>query len=238
MEIHKICQYCNTPFIAKKTTTKCCSDACSKRAYKKRKRDEKIKASNKETISIINQPLEELKAKEFLSITDASRLLGVSRRTIYRMIDRKELPFGKFGNRTIIKRGDIDNHFNKPTPLRAKKEPKPITEFYTVKEIEEKYKIKYGRLNTIIKNNDIPKTIYNGKLKVSKPHIDRYFKRVREDISTITEWYTIAEAQEAYGLSRDQVYNRVHDNRIPKQRIGKYVRISKVHFDELFVIGV
>ncbi len=238
IEIQRICQHCNTTFIAKRTTTKYCSTACNSRAYKKKKRDEKIKASNKETIGIINQPLEELKVKEFLSITDASRLLGISRRTIYRMIDRKELPFAKFGNRTILKRVDIDNHFNKPLPIRVKKEPQPVTEFYTVKEVEEIHHIKYGRLNTIIKKHNIPKTLYNGKLRVSKPHLDRYFKKVREDVSTITEWYSIAEAMKKHKLSRDQVYSRVHDNNIPKQRLGKYIRISKIHFDELFIIGV
>jgi len=238
IEIQRICQHCNIKFIAKRTTTKYCSVTCNSRAYKKKKRDEKINTSNKETISIINQPLEQLKAKEFLSIADTSRLLGISRRTIYRMIDRKELPIAKFGNRTIIKRVDIDNHFNKPLPIRVKKEPQPVTEFYTLKEVEEKHHIKYGRLNTIIKENNIPKTLYNGRLRVSKPHLDRYFKKVREDVSTIEEWYSIAEAMEKHELSRDQVYSRVHDNNIPKQRLGKYIRISKMHFDELFIIGV
>lgn len=238
IKIQRVCKHCGIKFIAKTTVTNYCSHSCNQKAYKKRKREEKVKASNIETNYIISQPIEELKIKPFLSITDTSKILGVSRRTIYRMIERKELIIAKAGTRTIIRRSDIDDLFGKPLPIREKKEPQPVTEFYTVKEVQEKYAIKYGRLNTIIKQNGIPKTIHNGKLRVSKRHLDKYFKKARNDVSGITDWYTVSEIQEKYGLSRDQVYSRSNDNNIPKQRLGKYVRISKLHFDELFVIGV
>ena len=34
MEVNKICQFCGNKFMAKKTTTKCCSDDCAKKFYK------------------------------------------------------------------------------------------------------------------------------------------------------------------------------------------------------------
>lgn len=238
IEVKRVCVHCGTLFIAKTTVTKYCSDLCAKRAYKARKREEKIKTSNQETIYALNQSIEQLKVRPFLSISDTCKLLGVSRRTVYRMIERQELPIAKAGTRTIIRRSDIDKLFDKPIPVRPKKEANPVTEFYTVKEVEEKYFVKYGRLNTIIKQNTIPKTVHQGKLYVSKPHLDRYFKRNRKDVSEITEWYTVSEIQEKYNLSRDQVYGRTSDNNLPRKREGKYVKISKQHFDELFQIGV
>ena len=42
MQIVKICEYCSKEFIAKKTTTKCCSDDCAKRFYKLNKRNDRI----------------------------------------------------------------------------------------------------------------------------------------------------------------------------------------------------
>jgi excisionase family DNA binding protein len=57
------------------------------------------------------QPLNELKEKGFLSINETSTLLGISRRTLYRMISRNELKTFKAGTRTIIKRTEIDNLF-------------------------------------------------------------------------------------------------------------------------------
>lgn len=55
-----------------------------------------------------NQPIEELKAKAFLSIADTCKLVGISRRTVYRMIERGELIKGKAGKRTIIRRSDLE----------------------------------------------------------------------------------------------------------------------------------
>jgi len=45
-----------------------------------------------------------LRDKEFLSVQEAAILLGASRWTIQRMINRNELKASKIGRRTIIKR--------------------------------------------------------------------------------------------------------------------------------------
>lgn len=236
IRIQRVCQHCGNDFIAKTTVTRYCSGICSKRAGKTRKRIKNIEKSNKETRLLRIQPIEELNVKAFLSIAETCKLIGVSRRTIYRMIDRDELKIAKVCSRTIIRRCDIDNLFNLPKQEKPKPAPQPIREFYTVREIEEKYFIKYTRLNEIIKEKNIPKTIHYGKLYISKPHIDRYFKRKRPDLSSITEWYTVKEIQDKYGLTRAQVYDRASSNCIPRKRIGKFVKISKSHFDELFEI--
>lgn len=100
--------YCGEIFIAKTTVTKYCSDNCAKRAYKKRKRQEKLQSvDTSPTHSSVNG----IQPKDFLSIQDACNLLGTSRWTIYRMIDRKQLNAAKLGRRTIIKRSDIENLF-------------------------------------------------------------------------------------------------------------------------------
>ena len=65
--VQKICEYCNKEFTAQKTTTKYCCQVCAARDYKKRKKAEKIEATNTETKRIKSKPIEDLKAKEFLS---------------------------------------------------------------------------------------------------------------------------------------------------------------------------
>lgn len=240
INIKRICEHCGAAFEAHTTVTRYCSHKCNQRAYKARKRTESIDKSNAQTQHIISTQIEEINAKPFLSISEASKLFGISRRTIYRMIERDELSLAKAGARTILRRSDFDKLFEFPRPIKRKKEKqqKLITEFYTVRDVEKRYYVKYGRLNSIIKENNIPKTVHNGKLHVSKPHIDRYFKKSRRDTSLITEWYTVKEIQDKYKLTRDQVYSRAHNNKIPKQRFGKFVKISKKHFDELFQVGV
>ena len=232
LKIERVCEYCGNKFTARTTKTKYCSHKCNSAHYKAKKRAEKIDISNKQTEQVRNLPIEELKLKPYLSITEAKTILGVSRRTIYRMIQRKEIGYAKAGSRTIIKRSDLDNLFENPKPLQKTK-PKQIEEFYTISEIENIYGIKYGKLHKVLKTIKIPNIMHNGKLHISKPHFDNYYKNTNERILNITEWYTTTDVQKKYGLSRDQVYGRVHDYNIPKKRIGRIIKISKKHFDEI-----
>lgn len=49
LKIKRICAWCGKEFIAQKTTTACCSKQCANALYKKRKRDEAIKAKKIQT---------------------------------------------------------------------------------------------------------------------------------------------------------------------------------------------
>lgn len=111
IRIKRICQQCGTEFIAKTTVTKYCSDRCAKRAYKLRKRQEKIEESKQETQQIIQQPLLELQAKEFLTIKETCQLVGLSRTTLWRSIKKGQLKTAKIGNRVIIRKKDLEDLF-------------------------------------------------------------------------------------------------------------------------------
>jgi excisionase family DNA binding protein len=108
IKVQRICQYCSKEFTARTTVTKYCSHKCSQRDYKARKRAEKVKRSDTETTQIMNQPIEQLKAKEFLSINEVCQLVGISRRTVYRLIEQGDLKKIKVGSRTLIKRSTLD----------------------------------------------------------------------------------------------------------------------------------
>jgi len=119
LQIPKVCQHCGNSFVARTTVTKYCGDSCAKRAYKKRKRDEKIKAALEETQQNIqglqtvqSQQSSTIHSKQFLSVQEAANLIGTSRWTIQRMIQKEQLKAAKFGRRTIIARTEIDNLFN------------------------------------------------------------------------------------------------------------------------------
>ncbi len=111
IRVTRICQECGNDFIAKTTVTKYCGDRCAKRAYKARKRAEKIAASDQATVEEIERPLVELQAKEFLSIKEACRLLGVSRTTMWRLTKTGRIKTAKMGRRIIIKKDDLKELF-------------------------------------------------------------------------------------------------------------------------------
>lgn len=128
IKLPKFCNHCGKAYIAQKTTTQFCGHPCASRAYKQRKREEKVSAEFKNQQSkivsvapvVASETLQapqvgnstNLRDKEFLSIVEVAALLGASRWTIQRMIKSKRLPVAKLGSRTIIKRTAIDNLFN------------------------------------------------------------------------------------------------------------------------------
>lgn len=107
IKLQKSCHQCGNQFTAKTTVTKFCSDDCAKRAYKIRKREEKIQSAIQlEAVRKTYDPV--ISEKEFLTIDEACQLVNASRWTIYRLIERGELRAGKLGRRTRIPRNAID----------------------------------------------------------------------------------------------------------------------------------
>ena len=91
VRVQRICEQCGKEFQAKTTVTRFCSHQCNSRAGKLRMKELKVAVSNQETKGLMTQPIEQLNAKEFLSITEACKLLGVSRMTLYRQLQRKKV---------------------------------------------------------------------------------------------------------------------------------------------------
>ena len=84
----KVCQFCGKEFYAYKSTTKCCSDFCAKRLYKQRKRG-RLLQNEKQFVK--DRIAQELQQQVFLSISDAARLLNVSRPTMMNIINARGL---------------------------------------------------------------------------------------------------------------------------------------------------
>lgn len=112
IRVNKICAYCQKEFEARTTVTKTCSDHCAKMSYKARQRAKKIEGAIKETNTIKTKPIADLKAKEFLTVRDVSKLLNCSIRTAYYLIDKGNIKAVNLAQRkTLIKRSEIDKLF-------------------------------------------------------------------------------------------------------------------------------
>lgn len=246
MEISKICECCGKTFIAQKTTTRYCSHKCNSRAYKLKKRDEKIESAGKtfnmvginfstmQEMERISDKYEKIKDKEYLSVSETAFLLGIERTTVYRYLHKGNLKAVQTNGKTFIRRSDIDIMFDNAEQYRAQpnKEKKSITEFYTVVEIKEKYNIKESWLYKIARENEIPKTLILGKSYFSKKHIDKYFeKKGHNEHDNITEWYSVEDIQEKYDLSIAAIYSFVSEQNIPRKKDGRKVLYSKKNFD-------
>lgn len=112
IKIQRICQHCSNEFTARTTTTLYCSRRCNSATYKAKQRAVKIDQSNKETERIKSQPIEELKAKEFLTVREVARLLTCSVRSVYYYIESGTIKAVNLGQRvTRVKRSEIDKLF-------------------------------------------------------------------------------------------------------------------------------
>lgn len=119
---------------------------------------------------------------------------------------------------------------NRPYKTLHPKDTVPITDFYTIAEIKEKFGVKESWIYEIAKEHNIPRTFNRGRTYWSKKHIDSYFAKKAPDAS-ITEWYSVAELQEKFGMTLSAIYTFVYKNVIPKRKEGKMVYYSKKHFD-------
>ena len=174
IKVQRVCQNCGREFTARTTVTKCCSDACSKRLYKKRKRSASIEKSDQETLSIKIKPIEELKAKEFLTVREVATLLQCSLRTTYRLIKLGNLKATNlFERKTLVRRTDIEILFEQPKPLSMAHELSHLligSERYSLSEIKQIYSISDSALHNIIKRNKIL-VIKEGKQSYIPKHI-------------------------------------------------------------------
>jgi excisionase family DNA binding protein len=110
--IPKVCEHCGKSFIARKATTRFCSHQCNSRRYKQHKREAVAIQATQVSVSILNTEMERIKARDFISIDQCSKLLGVSRFTIMRLVKSGVIASFKAGRRTILSRESINNKLN------------------------------------------------------------------------------------------------------------------------------
>ncbi len=233
IDIQKKCKWCGEIFTAHKMSTAYCSHKCANLAYKERVRKERISAYQKElSFKEYNEPLKDLEQREFFTPTVAAKLLGISRATIYRYLADETIKAVQFKGKTLIRRKDIDMLFESSATYnkRLPQEKAPITEFYTTAEVKEKYNVVDSWIFVVAKKHNIPRTFNRGKTYWSKKHIDNYFGKKAAD-PEITEWYSVQEIQDKFGMSLAAIYTLASKNAVPKKKEGIMVSYSKKHFD-------
>lgn len=237
IRIVKICERCGMEFLAQKQSTRFCSHQCSRMAYKDAKRLERKRNTEARVRTHVQEIVQsEIGDKELLTFREAAALLGITKQAIYALVARGTIIAYKITSRlSRIRKTDIDNMLESnpyiSSPLRSKKQREPITEFYTTKEVLEKFSIGNTWLFKVAKRQNIPKVTQHGKTYWSKKHCDMIFGKKNNEVEEITEWYSVAEIQEIFGMTLPAIYCLVSKVGIPKKKEGKEVRYSKRHFD-------
>lgn len=111
IRIKKVCEWCKKEFYSQKCTTRFCCKRCAEHAYKDRKRQERKSYTEVQVQKCLHDKAQsEISVREYLSISDAAKLLGITRDGVYKLIYRGVLIAYKISLRfTVVFRKDIDS---------------------------------------------------------------------------------------------------------------------------------
>lgn len=231
IDIKKICEWCGKEFIAHKCTTRFCSKRCSEHSYKSLRREEYVNRENKATA---DKAIKQQLSGNYFTPRQCAAILGIGKSSVYRCLAERLIPCIRLKGKTLISRASIDKMFENPPEYvkREKKQADPIEEFYTTKEILEKFGISNSWLFKMAKERNIPKTVVRGKTLWSKKHIDRALADKQPTEIAEEEWYSVEEVCARFNMSKEAVYRFVSERKIGKRKDKCKVFYSKRQFDK------
>ena len=232
LQIRKTCLFCGCGFISKTTVTQYCSHHCAQRAYKQRKRELKIEKVIPTATVVSGRPTI-LSHRDYLSCEEVADLMGISRTTVYRYCVTGKMKCIRMNRKIFIKRSDVNQLFDNAGPYEViPVDQKPITEFYSMKEITEKYGVSESTVYNTVNAKRIPKVLSRGKTIYSRKHIDKHFLLKAPD-PQIFVWYSAKEIRQKYDMSTSAVHSFTSEYAIPRKKGGGRTYYSAKHVDAL-----
>lgn len=203
--------------------------------------DNKQKTEVKVIETIIREKEKAVEDKVYLSVQETADLMGVKRNAIYQLIYRGKLKAYRLTSRvTRISRKDIEDVLNtnlyvrksKAKSLATDENGEAITEFYTTKEIIDKFGVSNSWVFAQAKRHNIPKVYHRGKTLWSKEHCDRVFTAKRETPKE-EDWISYSDVRTEYNLTHDQLHNYVKYHGLRRKKVGKYTYILRSEIDAI-----
>ncbi|MDE7412677.1 MAG: helix-turn-helix domain-containing protein [Muribaculaceae bacterium] len=242
IRIKKVCQWCGNEFEAQKTTTQYCCKRCAEHAYKERKRQEKKKITETlDSLTARENKINQLSGRDYLSVAEVAQILNVTPRSVYNLIYRGTIKAYRLTSQwAVIKRADIDAMIEarpyerkpKATALANDENGEAISEFYTTKEIIEKFGVSNSWVFAQGKAHNIPKVYHRGKTLWSKTHCDRVFT-AKPETPKEKDWISYSDVRAEYNLTHDQLHNYVKYHGLRRKKVGKYSYIFKSEIDAI-----
>ena len=254
-EVRK-CKYCGKEFVARSGMQKYCCEECQTKAKEARKK-------RQQDFMNAVEPVIGLQNQEYLTFAKAAILMGCSRQYVYKLVNEGKLAASRISSRmAFIRKADIEkmlagNPYHRVLPTsRPKKAKEPVTksakaknsmslsivgteqqenevlDYISGEEVMSIYKVKKSWLYASAKRNQVPVCRVAGKNYYSRKHMDALFGK-SVDVEAISEWLTMKEAEELYGMSATSVRSSAYRHHIPTKREYGQTFYSKSHFEEL-----
>ena len=246
------CKYCGKEFVARNGMQKYCCEECQTKAKEARK---------KRQLDFMNavEPVIDLQCQEYLTFAKAAILMGCSRQYVYKLVNEGKLAASRISSRmAFIRKADIEkmltgNPYHRVLPTnRPKKASVPTTkegkanaknvesnaqesevlDYISGEEVMRIYKVKKSWLYTSAKRNQVPVCRIAGMNYYSCKHMDALFGK-SADVEAVSEWLTMKDTQELYGMSAASVRSNAYRHHIPTKREFGQTYYSKDHFEQL-----
>lgn len=160
---------------------------------------------------------------EFYTTEEVLAKYGISNAHLYKVEKTVKLPKMLHRGKTLWSKKHIDAHFGKKTYDES------ITEWCTADDMKARFGMTNSAVYSFVSKFAIPKKKEKGATYYSTRHVEMAKGILKqEDV-----FYTMKEAMEKYGLTRDQIYHYCKRFGIPKKQEGKYVYISKKGLDDV-----
>ena len=246
------CKYCGKEFVARSGMQKYCCEECQTKAKEARKK-------RQQDFMNAVEPVIGLQNQEYLTFAKAAILMGCSRQYVYKLVNEGKLAASRISSRmAFIRKADIErmlagNPYHRVLPTnRPKKSAVPsskkvnatamtaqnnaqeteVLNYISGEEVMKIYKVKKSWLYTSAKQNQVPVCRIAGMNYYSRKHMDALFGK-SADVETVSEWLTMKEAQELYGMSAASVRSNAYRHHIPTKREYGKTYYSKDHFEKL-----
>lgn len=224
----KICQHCGKEFIALTSVTNYCSQRCASLGNKHRKRDEYLITTS---IEVRERRRLSLLDKNFLTISDAARLMQMSRNTLYKIIKLHGIELKRFTDRTVrISREDLDRAATGITPATTAEKEDILSNWMTKEQIMEEYSITLSWFTSTIKRHRIQPRIIGNRNFYDKDQMEAIF--TKNDFSDSQEWYTFDQVREQSGMRTESICDYCKAHKIQRERKNGITYVNKPQWDK------
>lgn len=222
---HRLCRNCGKEFTTNISTIYCCCTECRK-AFSETNRNLSYTISARE--AKLNKERARLSSKDYLSITQAAKLLGVSRPTIYKRISLGDIQVIRLSPRSVrIRRSDILPEPPKPVHVS------PHAILLTPAQIAAQYAISESWFYKKIKTTGIRPVRQKGRSYYLQSDVQPVFQRRNDERWLLDKWSTVAELSAESGLSPKYIRELIRIHRIPKKKAGRSIIVSYRHWTDL-----
>ena len=207
------------------------------------------------------EPVIDLQCQEYLTFAKIAILMGCSRQYVYKLANEGKLETSRISSRmAFIRKADIEkmlagNPYHRVLPTNKPKKASVTTakntksmavskavdvsnqesevlDYISGEEVMRIYKVKKSWLYTSAKRNQVPVCRIAGMNYYSRKHMDALFGK-SADVKAVSEWLTMKDTQELYGMSAASVRSNAYRHHIPTKREYGQTYYSKDHFEQL-----